>query len=141
MNKPSIWFWVVAGLFLLWNVIGCYFYIVDVTMSDAQYAEQFGAEMAAVRPLYPVWAIAAFAIAVWGGLVAAVLLLLRRALSVPIFILSLIASLICFIPNFTMAPLREAAGATVWVMPLLIVVIGVVEIWFSRRERAKGTLR
>jgi hypothetical protein len=141
MRKPTIWFWVVAILFLVWNMIGCYFYIIEVTMPDAQYAEAHGAEMAAVRGLYPTWALAAFALAVWGGLLAATLLLLRKALSVPLFLVSLVMSVLCFIPNFVVTELREAAGSTVWVMPLIVIVIGVTQLWFSRRERARGTLR
>lgn len=141
MRKPSIWFWMIAAAFLIWNAYGCYIYILEVTMSDAQYAEAFGDTMAAARHLYPSWAIAAFAIAVWGGLLGSILLLLRRGLSATVFGLSLAAAVICFIPNFVSAPLREAGGATFWVMPLIVVLICCAQVWFSRRERMSGRLR
>lgn len=141
MRKPSILFWVIASVFLLWNAYGCYLYFVEVTMSDAQYARVFGDSMAAVRDLYPSWAMAAFAIAVWGGLLAAILLLLRRRLSATVFGLSLAASVICFIPTFVSAPLREAGGATFWVMPLIVIVMGLFQLWYAWRKRVDGTLR
>jgi hypothetical protein len=141
MKKPSIGFWVIAALFLLWNVIGCGLYLVEVTMTDAQYAEAYGEAMAAARDFYPAWAVAAYAVAVWGGLLGAILLLLRRGLSVTLFSLSVIAAVIGFIPSFISAPLREAAGTTFWVMPVIVVFIGLVEVWFARRSRANGMLR
>lgn len=141
MKKPTIWFWVIAGIFLLWNAFGCYLYVLEVTLTDAQYAEMHGDVMAAARDFYPSWALAAFALAVWGGLLASVLLLLRRRLAATIFFISLIAAIICFIPNFISTPLREAGGTTFWVMPLIVVVIGLVEVWFARRESVKGSLR
>jgi hypothetical protein len=141
MKKPSIGFWVIAALFLLWNAFGCYLYLAEVTMTDAQYVEVYGEAKAAARDFYPAWAMAAFAVAVWGGLLGAVLLLLRRGLSVSLFALSLVAAVICFIPSFISAPLREAAGATFWVMPVIVVLIGCAQLWFARRSRANGTLK
>lgn len=141
MKKPSIWFWVIAALFLLWNAFGCYLYLAEATMTDAQYVEVHGAAMAEVRHLYPVWAMAAFAVAVWGGLLGAVLLMLRRGLSVTLFALSLAAAAICFIPSFVSAPMREAAGATFWVMPVIVVLIGCAQLWFARRQRQAGQFR
>lgn len=141
MRKPSIWFWIIGGLFLLWNAFGCYMYMVDVAASDARYAEVYGEAMLAVRDVYPSWAMAAYATAVWGGLLAAALLLLRRNFSIPLFMISLVAAVIRFIPSFVSAPLREVSGATFWVMPVIIVVIGIVQVWFSLRARAKGTFK
>ncbi len=63
MKKPTIWFWVIAGIFLLWNAFGCYLYVLEVTLTDAQYAEMHGDVMAAARDFYPSWALAAFALA------------------------------------------------------------------------------
>lgn len=141
MRQPTIWFWLIAGLFLIWNLVGGYFYLSEVTKTDAQYAAIYGEPMAAVRHLYPSWAIAAFAIAVWGGLLASVLLLWRKTLCVPLFGLACVASLICFIPNFVSTPLRDAGGPNFWVMPALVVVIGLAQIYYSRRARATRVLR
>ncbi|GLQ21888.1 hypothetical protein ACFFUB_08805 [Algimonas porphyrae] len=141
MKKLPVWFWVVGALFLIWNAFGCYVYLVDMRASDAVYLERYGEDMLAARALYPTWATAFYALAVWSGLLASLLLLLRRKWCVPLFMLSLVAAIICFIPNFTDAALQQLTGSTYWVMPVVVVIIGVVQIWFSRRESAKGTLR
>lgn len=139
-NKPSILFWIIAVLFLLWNLFGCYLYYLDVTLSDTAYAEAYGEAMAAVRSKYPAWSIAAYAIAVWGGLIASILLLLRKKFAVPLFVVSLIAAIVSFIWGMTNEEARAAAGNTALVMPVIVVAIGAFEIWFARKKAAKGIL-
>ncbi len=136
--KPSTVFWGVAGLFLLWNVFGCYLYILDMTMSDAAYTAAHGEAMTLVRSQYPAWSKGAYAIAVWGGLLAAMLLLLRKKLAVTLFLVSLIAAIISFTWALTNADARAAAGSLGFVMPLIVVLIGLFEIWWSRKQVASG---
>ena len=140
-TKIPIWFWVLAIFFVLWNIIGCSMYVMEMTMSDAAYADAFGAELAAVRDVYPTWGLAGYALAVWGGLLAAVLFILRRKLSPTLFIFSLIMAIIGFIPSFTNVTLKSAAGDSFWVMPLIVVVMGLIEVIFSRKQQANGILR
>lgn len=139
--KPGVLFWVFGVAFLLWNLMGCGIYLMDVLMSDAAYADAYGEKMAAAREFYPAWATAAYAIAVWGGLVAAVLFLLRKRVSAKLFVVSLVSALICFIPTFTNEVLRDAGGAMFWLMPLVVVILGVVEVLYSRKQVAEGILR
>ena len=139
--KPSAMFWVLGVLFLLWGLMGCAMYLAEVVMSDKAYGEAFGQDLLAVRHVYPVWAMAGYASAVWSGLLAAILFLLRKRLSAVIFIFSLVAAIIGFIPTFTNSILREAAGPSFWVMPLIVVVLGSFEVWYSRKQSAKGVLR
>ncbi|WP_409433164.1 hypothetical protein ACJ3XI_01320 [Litorimonas sp. RW-G-Af-16] len=138
--KPTTMFWILGGLFLLWNVFGCYMYYLDMTLSDAAYAESYGEAMAALRDQYPTWSVAAYAIAVWGGLAAAILYLLRKAWCVPVFILSLIAAVLSFAWGLTNAEMREAAGTMGWAMPLIVVTAGIFEIWWSRKMKGHGWL-
>ena len=141
MKKPSTAFWVLAVLFLLWNMFGCYAYILDQTMTDAAYTEAYGEAMTAVRDIYPTWSVVAYAVAVWGGLLAAILFLLKRRSAVVLFTLSLIAAVISFAWGISNEQARAAAGAMGWVMPLIVVSMGLLEIFYSRRARSKGYLR
>lgn len=78
--QPPAWFWIVALVALLWEALGCYNYLASV----------------GVGPPRPGWVTAAFGIATWGGLVAAILLLLRRRHTRSLFAVSLIAALAQF---------------------------------------------
>lgn len=133
-------FWVIGMLFLLWNAFGCYLYYMDQTMSEAAYAEAYGAPLAAVRDIYPSWATAAYAIAVWGGLLAAILFLLRKKLALPLFVVSLVAAIISFSWGFMTPEFKAAAGSNHWVMPVIVIGLGLVEVFVSRMKVAKGIL-
>jgi len=138
--KPGALFWILATLFVIWGLIGCSIYLTEMMLSDEAYAQAFGPELAAVRDVYPTWGLSAYAIAVWSGLLAAILFLLRKRLSVIIFTVSLIAAIIGFIPTFTNTVLRDAAGSSFWVMPLIVVAIGIIEILYSRKQAGQGLL-
>ena len=139
-NKPSTAFWIVGAAFLIWNVIGCSFYYIDQTASDAKYAEMYGEALTAMRDAYPTWSVAAYAIAVWGGLLAAILYLLKKRWAAPLFVVSLIAAVISFLWGFTNADYKAAAGGSFWVMPVIVTVLGCLEVWWSRKKAADGTL-
>jgi len=133
-------FWILGVLFLLWNAAGCYAYWLDVSLSDAKYAEIYGEAMAAIRGDYSSFMIAAYAIAVWGGLLAAILYLLRKKWAVYLFIVSFITAMISNSWVFTNADAKVAAGSSYWVMPAVIFVLGVIEILWSRKKATDGTL-
>jgi hypothetical protein len=140
-QKPSKLFWALGVLFLLWNIFGCAIYLFDATASDeAILAMENGEAMLAASKVYPIWAQAAYALAVWGGLLAAILFLLRKRLAVSLFILSLLSAIICFIPSFTLPEMKAAGGSTYWLMPLVVVTLGIFEVMFSRKKKADGTL-
>jgi len=85
-TKPGTSFWVVAIIALIWNGMGAAAYLSTVTMSQ----ETLDALPEAQRNIItstPSWATGAFALAVWGGLVASLLLLMRKKLATPVFII------------------------------------------------------
>ncbi|MEP6342304.1 MAG: hypothetical protein ABJ275_03240 [Maricaulaceae bacterium] len=139
-NKSRALFWMLGAVFLIWNIIGCYFYYLDQTLPDAAYAEAYGDALAAIRHQYPIWSVASYAVAVWGGLLATLLYLLRNRWASPLFVMSLIMAIISFIWGFTNAEYKAAAGSQFWVMPAVVVTLGCVEVWWSRKKVADGTL-
>ena len=113
--KPHFSFWIVAALGLVWNLVGCLNYV-------AQTNPDVVAQMPDVYQVIingrPAWATAAFAIAVFGGAVGCILLLLRRRVAIGVLVLSLIgiigtavftAMLIGLVPSVMMSFLVGAA--------------------------------
>ena len=76
-NKPPVWFWIVSVVALIWNGMGVMAYLGQAYMSDDALAALPEAEQALYANV-PAWATAAFAIAVWGGLLGCLALLLRK---------------------------------------------------------------
>lgn len=143
MRKPSIWYWVICSLMLLWSVIG----VVDFTMTQIQneaYLASYPQELLDHWFSYPLWVNAVWGVAVTGGLLGWGLMLLRRSLAVLVFILSLVAMLATFAYSFAtggMALQAEYGGLVAQLMTGLIVLLSIFAIWFARRARSKGTLR
>lgn len=136
MNKR---FWIVAALFLLWNIAGDAAYLMQSTMDlDALAAtDPVGAQV--IRSM-PRWAWSAYAVAVWGGTAGAIAVLLRRRLATALFGVSLLGVVVQFGWTFLGTSLIQQKGVGVVAFPLLVAVITVVEIVWARRQSAAGVL-
>ncbi len=132
-------FLVVGLVALLWNLMGVSVYLMQVTMSAETLALLPEAERILMESL-PAWATGAFAIAVFGGLLGCVGLLLKKAWSVPVFLVSLIAIVVQFAHWLFMTNSREVYGSEVFIMPALVTLVGAFLVWYSRGAKAKGWL-
>lgn len=88
----------------------------------------------------PAWATAAFAIAVWVGLLSSLLLILRKKIAKLGFTISFIGILVQLIYNFVIANAYSAFGNTGLIIPILTVLIGFYLIGQSRRCIKAGIL-
>ena len=138
-NSPSRQFWIISGVALVWNLLGIISYLMSFSMSPEALAAMTEAERALYTDI-PAWVTSAYAIAVFGGTLGCVALLMRKAWAVPVFIVSLIAILLQMGYALFMTAMLEVNGATAAVMPLLIIAIAVYLVWFSSSSRQKGLI-
>lgn len=131
------WFWVGAGLSLLFMAMGCVSYIIHVTNDPAGLPLDQRAIMEAV----PGWMVAAYAVAVWVGVAGALALVLRRRIAEPLLLVSLLAVLVQFSGYFIDPELRDVMPADGLFIPIVIVLITWTIFWFARHSRARGWLR
>ena len=137
--KPATWFWIVSALALVWNLMGVMAYLVQVTMSP----EAMAALPENQRLLYqstPSWATGAFAIAVWGGTLGCILLLLRKKLASLLLIVSLLGVLVQLYHSFFISNSFAVFGPGGMIMPGMVVVFGIFLIWFSRKAASNQWL-
>jgi hypothetical protein len=132
-------FLIIGIVALLWNLMGVASYLMQVTMSPEALANMPEAERALMESL-PVWLTGAFAIAVFSGVLGCVGLLLKKAWSVPVFLVSLVAILVQFSFWLFMTESIQVYGMEAIVMPLLVTIIGIFLVWYSRDARRKGWL-
>ena len=138
MNTP-VWFKVVAALALLWNLLGCVAFFMDLRLSP----EDLAALPEAQQALYaarPAWAVAATAIAVFGGALGSVGLLLRRKWAFPVLVLSLLGILVQDFGLFVLADGASLAGPVAVVLQAVVLVVGIGLVLLSRRGIARGWL-
>ena len=88
-NRTPWHLWLVGVLALAWNGIGAFDYMMTETRNPG-YMSDFTPEQLAYFYAFPKWVVATWATSVWGGVLGAVLLLLRKRLAVPVFAVSLV---------------------------------------------------
>ena len=131
------WFWIAAGLALLFEAFGSYMYIAQVSADRAT----LPLDQRAMWDATPMWMVAANAIAVWVGLVGAGLLLLRRKLAVPVLLVSLLAIFVQFSGLFLVPQLRQTVPDTALAGPIAIIVICYAIFQLARLAHKRGWLR
>lgn len=88
----------------------------------------------------PSWAMAAFALAVFGGFIGSIFLLLRRKLAKPMFLISLVAIVIQMFYNLFMSGAMEVYGPGAVIMPIMVIGFALFILWYTKRSEAKGIL-
>lgn len=109
-NGRTPWhLWVVGIFAVLWNAMGAFDYLMTETQNEA-YMGQFTPEQLEFFYGFPTWVVAFWAIAVWGGVLGAILLLLRKKLAVGVFLASFLAMVVTTVHNFGLSNGLEVIG-------------------------------
>ena len=131
--------WLVGLLGLLFNSVGAFDYLMTQTQNES-YMGRFTSEQLDVLYGLPAWLVASWALAVWGGALGALLMLLRKRLAVAVLLVSLLAMSVTGVHNvFAVNGLYETGGTG----PVFILLIFLValSLWFyARAMRERGTL-
>lgn len=130
-------FYIISGAALVWNLLGVMAYVMQVTMTQ----EALNALPEAERMLLenaPVWATSAFAIAVNGGALGCLLLLLRQTWAFPVLVASLAGVVVQMYHSFFIANSIEVYGPGSMIMPAMIIVISVFLVWYAKGAKEKG---
>jgi uncharacterized membrane protein len=140
-NKPNTWYWIIAVIALLWNAMGVFRYLIQAYNVEG-FREQFTADQLALIDSTPAWVTAVFAIAVFTGLLGAILLLLRRKLAVSMFGVSLICVLIQMINSWLGTDALDQFGKVdAIVMPIIVIIISIFMYYYSKGAKQKHWLR
>ena len=101
--------WVVGIVALLWSAMGALDYFMTQTNNEA-YLSNFTPEQLEFFTSFPAWVVATWAIAVWGGVLGSILLLLRRREAVWAYLASLSCMVITMIQNYGLSNGMEVMG-------------------------------
>ena len=140
MTTSTPWhLWAVGLVALLWNGYGGYDYVMTQT-NNAAYLAQFSAEQRAYFDSFPLWMEAVWAIGVWGGVLGAVLLLLRMKWAFHAFLASLIAFAVSVVYGQVSGG-NAVMGATGMIFSAVIFLLGLGFVMYSRLMTRRGVLR
>lgn len=133
-------FRLVAVLALAWNLIGFAMFWMQMNMTPEQLAELTEGQRK-VNALMPQWLWWIDGIAVGTGVIASILLIMRKKLSVAFFMISLVAIVVLFSSGMVITDMIQNVGATeALTMPITVTVIAIALLWYARRANAKGWL-
>lgn len=139
-SKVAIWFKVVLTFLFIWNLMGIGSFYVHVFISEETLAALPENERA-LYGQYPLWTEIAFAIAVLGGTIGSLGLLLRRKWAKPILILSLIAIVIQMFHSLVIADSMEVYGPGAVIMPIMVILLGIFLVWLANYATKKEWLK
>jgi hypothetical protein len=134
--KAPIWFTIVSVLLLVWNFLGVMAYISQVTMGPEALAALPDDQRQIIENA-PVWATAAFAIAVNGGALGCLFLLFKKNLAAIFLQLSLLGVLVQMYHSFFMTKAFEVFGPGGLVMPIMVLVIAIYLVTLAAKAKAR----
>tara|TARA_R110002095_G_scaffold72980_3_gene62109 strand:- start:1308 stop:1721 length:414 start_codon:yes stop_codon:yes gene_type:complete len=122
-QKPHWSFWVICIIALVWNLMGCANFIMQMNPNSLVNYPDTVKFLVANRPQ---WATIAFAVAVFSGIVGDVFLLLKRSVSFYLFIASFTCIILTNIHTFNISNSLE-----IWVGSLMSLIVAAFLIWYS----------
>jgi hypothetical protein len=130
------WFRIVALIAIAWNVVGVTMYLSSVGMFGDPMAGLSKGERAAAASI-PGWITGAFAIGTFAGLIGSVGLLLRKAWSRPVLLISAAALLVLEGWIIFFSDALEMFGLAV---PITVSVGAILLAWLATHARKHGWL-
>lgn len=130
-EKPPVWFWIVSVIALFWNAMGVMQYLGQAYQTES-WRSALTDEQYEMVTNFPSWLTAAFAIAVFSGVLGSLGLLLRKKWAYTLLLLSLIAVII------QMGYILMNGHYDGIEMTISIIVFALFLVWFSKKAVSKG---
>ena len=133
-NKPNALFYVIGVIALIWNGLGVIAYLTRAFITDEMIAQLPKEQQAEFLIEYPAWFTAAFATAVFAGVLASIVFLLKKKLSFMLFAISAVAAIAQHVYLFMNVEMNSL------VMPILVIVVCIFLVWYSKKVTNDGWL-
>lgn len=126
-------FWLIGAIALIWNIAGAVNFVVQMNPDTVTAYRESERAIIEGRPL---WATAAFALAVFGGAIGCLLLLLKRSVAFWFFVASLLGVIVTMV--HTLGVSVEFGIGEVLGIILSPVVVAAYLIWYTKVAEGKG---
>jgi hypothetical protein len=140
-HKAPWHLWVVGIIATLWSGMGVVDYLMTQTRNET-YLAGFTPEQLEFFYGFPAWLVAFWAIAVWGGLLGSILLLIRRRIAVGVLLLSFLSLLVTTIHNYGFSDWLEImGGGGSLIFSAVIFLISLLLLLYARAMSRRRVLR
>mgnify|MGYP003446482530 CR=1 FL=1 len=129
-------FWAIGVVTLIWNVLGGINFFMQM---NADVVASFPETHRAIVESRPAWATGGFAIAVFGGALGCLLLLLRKPAAYYVFIASLLGVVVTMTHALGVATSTiDFSHFEIVMMLLMPLVVAVFLVWYAKWVQGKG---
>lgn len=137
MNTAPKWVLIVGAVLILWNLGGASMFVLDMLRSPEEIAAM-PADQQALWSQMPGWAWAAYCVGTFGGLLAAIGIVMRKKWAVHLALVSVIAVIVNFIPAFFMSEGVDVWQPQFYVFPLVILALALLMWWVAAKANKQG---
>jgi hypothetical protein len=130
-SAVPLWYWVVAAVALLWNLLGCAMLGIELFAQEAM-MESMTADQKTWARSIPGWIYVVYAVAVSTGVAGSIGLFLRRSWTIALFAVCLVAVIIQMTYTMIIAGGLQVTGPSGAVMPMLVIAAAAALLWFAR---------
>lgn len=130
--KLPLWFWIVSVIALVWNILGIGAYFAQVSMTPEIMAA-LPQEQQDMYAKLPVWYMIVFALAVFGGALGCMGLLLRKKWAYLVLLISAVAVVIQM--SYVVFGIKMPNPMTP-----LVIIVSFALVYFSKYATKKGWL-
>ena len=139
ITKPTPLYWLISIIALLWNCMGVAAYLGQAYMSD-EALKMLPEENQLYFSNVPAWVTAAFAIAVFGGFLGSIGLIIRKKWAYFLFVISFLALVAQHVYNFFIQNYVEMTGSQM-ILPIVTFIVALFLIYFSKQNSEQGVLK
>ena len=126
-------FWLIAILGLLWNGMACVNFIMQM---NPEMVANFPESHQAIIVGRPLWATAGFGICVFAGVIACVLLLLKKSSAIYLFIISLVGVALTMIHTINVSSVFTMPE--IFIMIISPTVVAMLLLWYAIYTKNKS---
>ena len=139
ITKPTPLYWLISIVALFWNFMGIIAYLGQAYISDDA-LKMLPEENQLYFSNVPAWVTAAFAVAVFGGFLGAIGLIIRKKWAYFLFVISILALVAQHVYNFFIQNYIEMTGSQM-ILPIVTFMVALFLIYFSKQKSQQGVLR
>ena len=126
-------FWFITFFLLIWNVLGCVNFIMQM---NPEMVYSYRENEQAIIQGRPMWATIAFFVGVFGGAVGCVLLLLKNPVAFYVLIASLLGVVVTTVHTLS-GGIHFGVGEMIGIIFMPIAVAGFL-VWYAKYAQRKG---
>jgi len=129
-SAVPLWYWVIATVALLWNLLGCTVFAIELFAQEAGMASMTEEQKEWVRST-PRWIYFVYAVAVSTGVAGSIGLFMRKSWTIALFAICLMSVIVQMGYTMIIGGGLQVMGPSGAVLPLLVICIAAALLWFS----------